>query len=372
MIAARSSITRQAIVRAAAFALPLLAIAAGPRSRAQDVIVVEGGGAVVQRQADVAVGEAIVEGAPPGAVEAEAGVVEGPGGFVAVELVPADAAQVVEGVAIADAQPAQVLTPEEQLRQAVDQQAAQFEPLFRSELNSQLDLIRTLQGDIPAEARRGIVNAGEKAAKEAARRTSEIVHAPQRAQIQHRAADAGGIVAGVVRGFLGLNRPRPQPQRPADVERFDGIHHVAAALADSLEEQVGDAAARAFEAEMARRDERRRQAVVHKVVALLDDDLCLTSEQAEAIGEALLAQWDESLVAATGMNVMNGDRRVYPGLPRALVVPHLTAAQRERFGGADENDTEQMYRQHWGRMGQINRLQRVTTIDRDAWWPYDP
>lgn len=326
-------------------------------TRAQEVAVQVQPGVV-----DAAVAE-------EGVVAGVQAIVIGDGGIVVgAAVVPA---QVEEGEN-GDFPPAAVLSPEEQLRQAVDQQAAQFEPLFRSELNSQLDLIRTLQGDIPGEARRSIVNAGEKAAKEAARRTSEIMHAPQRAQILNQPADAGGIVAGVVRGFLGLNRPRPQPQRSVEEERFDGVHHVAAALADSLEEQVGDAAARAFEAEMTKRDERRRQAVVRRVVALLDDDLCLTSEQAEAIGAALVEQWDESLLAVTGMNVVNADRRVYPGLPRALVVPHLTAAQRERFGGAEENDTEQMYRQHWGRMGQINRLQRVTTIDRDAWWPYDP
>lgn len=340
----------------------LAAIAAGWHSAAgttcaQDV--------AVQIQAQVMDAAVAEEGVEPGL---QAVVIDGETVVVGEAVAPV---QGQEG-AIGDAQPAEALSPEQQLQQAVEQQTAQFLPLFRSELNSQLDLIRTIQGDIPEAARLGIVRAGENAAKEAARRTSEVMHAPQRAQIRV-IPNAGGIVAGVVRGFLGLNRPQPRPAPPPDEERFDGTHHLAAALADSLEEHVGDGAARAFEAEMVKRDERRRQAVVHKVVATLDDDLCLSSEQAEAIGEALLAEWDESLMAVTAFNfVTNGDRKAYPGLPRKVVVPHLTAAQRQRFGGTDENDNEQAYRQHWARMGPVNRLQRVNGIDRDPWWPNEP
>lgn len=373
MTAVRSCTRASSMVRVAAALTPhLLAIAGGLPARAQDVIVVDVGGDVAQAKPEIAAGRVIVVEAPAGPAGAEDVAPEEPMGVVEVRVLPADGAigLHVDDVIAGEVQPPGALTPEEQQRLMIAQQIAQLEPPFTSELNSQLELIRTLRDDIPEETRRRIVAAGEAAAKEAAKRTGELAFAQQQVpQRQVIRLNAGDVVAGAVRGLLGLGpRQVNQPAEPPGSERFDGAHHLAAALGDSLEEHLGESVAREFEAQMLARDERLHRAVVHKIVSLLDDDLCLSSQQAEAIEAALVAGWNDSMHAATMQHFFGDGKRSYPGLPRTVVVPHLDAAQRERFGGEKETETERMVRDTWSRMWQVNRLQRNEAIDRDPWW----
>jgi hypothetical protein len=223
---------------------------------------------------------------------------------------------------------------EVQRRQQIKQQATHWEQQLNKRLYGDLELIRSVSGDIPRDARKAIARDGEKAVKEAAVWLAELQFGGRKG-VQNNASDD-----------------------PAEL--------VSTALAKSLAEHVGGPQAAAFTRQIAERSERRQTAAVHAIVAVLDGELFLTAAQREQIERALLGKWSDAMtVGLEGMHFVDG-RRVLPGLPADCVSPHLTESQRKLFtvqeNGAGNGAAQ---RQTWMRMNALNSAQSAA---RDPWW----
>lgn len=231
-----------------------------------------------------------------------------------------------------------------QRRQQVKQQAAHWEQQLHKVLRGDLELVRTLCGDLPRESRRAIVAAGETAVKEAALRMAELQMGDQ----HRREGDHG---------------PESTPPRsPVDA--------VSDAVSRSVATHVGGPRAEAVAGELAARAGRRRQSVIHELVAALDAEVFLTSGQREVIERDLERQWNDGMaVAVEGMHRTDG-RRTFPGVPADCIVPHLSPQQRQRLPMPDLDRRPEALaarrRQAW--MHELNTLNTVQTPARDGWW----
>ena len=263
-----------------------------------------------------------------------------------------------------------------QRRQQIKQQATHWEQQLTKLLYGDLELIRSMSGDIPRDARRAIAQAGEQAVKEAAVRLAELQFGGPRRRPE---AGLGGIVINglgklIVNGNVILNGQKIVAGQPVADGRQGGENDasgdpaelVSTALAKSVAEHVGSAQAAAFTRQIAERSERRRAVAVHAIVAVLDGELFLTAAQREQIERSLMEKWDDAMpVALEGMHWVDG-RRVFPGLPADCVSPHLTESQRKLFtaqGNGGGNGASQ--RQTWMRMNALNSVQPAA---RDPWW----
>lgn len=294
---------------------------------------------------------------------------------VEVTVAPAEAAMPAD-VAGEDGLPDGPLTPEAQRRRMILQQAAQFEPMVRQHLVADLQLLRTLKGDLPLEARRAIGRAGESAVKETAILASETMNPEQERQhlpVQPDLGEMVNAVADTINGLLGIAPPAPKaPIAAVASVPPDPFDHLRTALMAGVVDHVGEDVAALFAAELANREDRRRQAVVRRVVAMLDEDLFLTSAQQAAIEAALGGEWDERIdIAADSQMEMNG-RKVYVGLPYDRVLPHLTAAQQARLGdGKESGEMLQMNRLNWLHTRlwrRMNMMNVFPATERDPWW----
>lgn len=274
-----------------------------------------------------------------------------------------------------ESQPAGPLSPEVQRQQMIQQQALQFEPMVRAHLLADLQLLRTLKRDLPLEARRAIGRAGQIAVKETAILVSESMNPKQEQQPAAAQSDLGEMVnavADTINGLLGFAPPAPALPPAAEPSALpDPFDHLHTALMAGVVEHVGDEGATQFAAELAKREERRRQAVVRRVVAMLAEDLFLTSRQQESIEAALGREWDERIdIAADSQMEMNG-RKVYVGLPYDRVLPHLSAAQQARLGdGKESGEMLQMNRLNWlhTRLWRRMNMMNVFPATEDPWW----
>jgi hypothetical protein len=223
---------------------------------------------------------------------------------------------------------------EVQRRQQIKQQATHWERHLTKLLYGDLELIRSVTGDIPRDARRAIARDGEKAVKQGALWLAELQ-------------------------FGGGNQ---REENASD----DPVSLVSTALAKSLAEHVGSPQAAAFTGQIAERSERRQAAAVHAIVAVLDGELFLTAAQREQIERSLLEKWSNTMtVVLEGMHIVDG-RRVFPGLPADCLSPHLTESQRKLFivqENAAGNGGAQ--RQTWMRMNAFDSAQPAV---RDPWW----
>lgn len=275
----------------------------------------------------------------------------------AVEFAPAQAEDVVvakakdrDGAEAKDEDPAVV-----QRRQQIKHQAAHWEQQFTKLLYGDLELMRSLCGDLSRESRRAIARTGEQMAKEAAVQLAELQFGGRQFQQQVEANGKRRIVFESVEDESG---------KTAD----DPVSLVSEALRKSLAEQAGDEKARAFAKELIARSDRRKAAMVHEIVAALDADLFLTATQREEIERALLGKWDDRMGnALQGIHMVNG-RRVFPDLPDECIRPHLTELQRERFVAAPQpvGGARAWHAQAW--MRTMNLLNNVQPADRDPWW----
>jgi hypothetical protein len=223
---------------------------------------------------------------------------------------------------------------EVQRRQQIKQQATHWEQQLTKLLYGDLELIRSVTGDIPRDARKAIARDGEKAVKQGALRLAEL--------------QFGG----------GKRAKEKAPDDPTEL--------VSTALAKSLTEHVGSPQAAAFTRQIAERSERRQTAAVHAIVAVLDGELFLTAAQREQIERSLVGKWSDAMtVGLEGMHFVDG-RRVLPGLPADCISPHLTESQRKLFtvqeNGAGNGAAQ---RQTWMRMNALNSAQSAA---RDPWW----
>ena len=227
-----------------------------------------------------------------------------------------------------------------QRRQQIKQQATHWEQQFTKMLYGDLELLRAVCGDLPRESRRAIATSGEQAAREAALQMAELQIPP-------------------------LAEPKPDAEKSPD----NPVTIPSAALTKSVAEHVGSEQAKAFAEQLTRRDDRRKAAIIHEIVAVLDSELVLTASQREEIERSLRQQWNDSMMMTLqGIETANGIR-VFPGLPGACVSPHLTKAQRQRFlPQPDANRQQRVAWQHQAWMQTVNMLNNVQPAGRDPWW----
>lgn len=234
--------------------------------------------------------------------------------------------------------PAQV-----QRRQQIKQQTTHWEQQFTKMLYGDLELLRVACGDLPRESRRAIATSGEQAAREAALQMAEL----QMGGRQRRA------------------KPKPDAEKSPD----NPVTVLSAALAKSVAEHAGSEQAAAFAEQLARRDDRRKAAMIHEIVAVLDGELVLTASQREEIERSLREKWNDSMAMTLQGIHMNNGLRVFPGVPGACVSPHLTNAQRQRFvPQPDANRQQRGAWQHQAWMQTVNMLNNVNPVGRDPWW----
>jgi hypothetical protein len=235
---------------------------------------------------------------------------------------------------------------EVQRRQQIKQQATHWEQQFTKMLYGDLELLRVVCGDLPRESRRAIATSGEQAAREAALQMAEL----QMGGRQRRGRRA---------------EPKPDAEKSVD----NPVTILSAALTKSVAEQAGSEQAKAFAEQIAQRDDRRKAAMIHEIVAVLDGELVLTASQREEIERSLREQWNDSMaMGLQGIHMQNG-LRVFPGLPEVCVSPHLTMAQRQRF--VPQPDANRQHRgawQHQAWMQTVNMLNNVQPAGRDPWW----
>ena len=267
-----------------------------------------------------------------------------------------------------------LLTPEAAARQNIEQMAAQYEPMLMRVLQDDLELLRTLHGDLPVEARRAIVAAGEEAVKEGALAFSEAMNTPHVVPAPPQGV-AGGFLNAVGRAF-GLPIPE-EPARRADgadkaeakKKPIDPCRLVSDAVAASLVEQIGEEHGADFLDELSKREQRRRAATVRRLVGILDDELYLSAKQREAIEAAIGEKWDEGLAMALDHQMEINGRRIYPGLPYKRVLPHLTPAQQSKLGdGKQSREIMKSNRQGMMQSRFFRRANLAQQAERDPWW----
>lgn len=208
-----------------------------------------------------------------------------------------DALQTVLGRPVADVreQRRQQQALQAQQREMVQRQAKQFEQLLQPLLRSELELVRTLGGDLPIPARRDVLAAG-------------------RAAVAALAVDAA---AQQVNGGMNFTEVDPRSR----------LHReIASALAPHVAPDV----LAAYQREEARRVERRAAVARQRIVTKLDEQLELSVAQREAILADLVSGWEASWIRELedrGGLVVNNHRPA-PDYAEERIVPHLDETQR--------------------------------------------
>ena len=264
---------------------------------------------------------------------------------------------------------------EVQRRQQIKQQATHWEQQFTKMLYGDLELLRVVCGDLPRESRRAIATSGEQAARDAALQMAELqMGGRQRRGVQGGIVIQGGAVIVNGNAVINLNplaQPgrRAEPKPNAEKSPDNPVALLSAALTKSVAEHAGSEQAKAFAEPIAQRDNRRKAAMIHEIVAVLDGELVLTASQREEIERSLREQWNDSMAMTLQGIHMNNGLRVFPGLPGACVSPHLTKAQRQRFvPQPDANRQQRGGWQHQAWMQTVNMLNNVQPTGRDPWW----
>jgi hypothetical protein len=263
---------------------------------------------------------------------------------------------------------------EVQRRQQIKQQATHWEQQFTKMLYGDLELLRVVCGDLPRESRRAIAKTGEQAVKDAALQMAELQMGGRQRRLAQGIVIQGGAVVVNGKAVINMN-PLAQPGRPAkpkpDAEKSpdNPVTILSATLTKSVAEHVGSEQAKAFAEQIARRDDRRKAAMIREIVAVLDGELVLTASQREEIERSLREDWNDSMAMTLQGIHMNNGRRVFPGVPGACVSPHLTKAQRQRFvPQPDANRQQRGGWQHQAWMQTVNMLNNVNPAGRDPWW----
>jgi len=263
---------------------------------------------------------------------------------------------------------------EVQRRQQIKQQATHWEQQFTKMLYGDLELLRAVCGDLPRESRRAIATSGEQAAREAAQQMAELQMGGQQRRLAQGIVIQGGAVIVNGNAVINLN-PLAQPGRPAepepDAEKSpdNPVTILSATLTKTVAEHVGSEQSTAFAEQLAQREKRRKAAMIHEIVAMLDGELVLTASQREEIERSLREQWNDLMaMGLQGIQIHNGVR-VVSGVPGACVSPHLTKAQRQRFvPQPDANRQQRGAWQHQAWMMTVNMLNNVNPVSRDPWW----
>ena len=179
---------------------------------------------------------------------------------------------------------------------ALDAQAAQYVQQFRPMFRAEYYFIRNTCG-LNTDQRTQLARLGETAVKAAAR---QFVEAQQK-------MDARGWRPGT---------DYPDPRKLVEQE----LTRVMSPLLSHDQESR-------YKAELEKRAASRKQVVIDNLVAKLDGDLILTSEQRTRLVEALSANWKDAWGQSLEM-LMNIDS-FFPNIPDQVVAPILTDNQKE-------------------------------------------
>jgi hypothetical protein len=131
--------------------------------------------------------------------------------------------------------------------------------------------------------------------------------------------------------FVNVAGQRSVPETPdpeIDLER---------AIAAVVKKHVSAELWTAYEADLQRRREARRDAGVRFLMMVLDDDLLLSTEQHDKLARALTSHWQNSWSSI--MNLTYNGNAILPDIPDTVVKPVLDTAQynnwqsKTRYGG---------------------------------------
>jgi len=201
------------------------------------------------------------------------------------------AANVVQGVV---ARPIPAQTKEAQIQQL----AQRLRPLLRVEYH----FLRAVC-ELNQEQRRQVARAGERGLKEAAARNL-------------------GVINNGVQVFV-AGQAVPPEARVNDPRK-----HIQEVLAKALKE-VSSKEADQYARELQRREEHTKLVAIRNIVARLDKELLLTSDQRDAIAESLSSGWNDSW----GLSVqalVNIDH-YFPAIPDSYIVPSLNSVQKDAW-----------------------------------------
>ena len=179
---------------------------------------------------------------------------------------------------------------------ALDAQVAQYVPQFRPMFRAEYYFIRNTCG-LNTDQRKRLARLGETAVKAAARR---FVEAQQK----------------MMRGGWRPGTDYPDPRKLVEQE----LARVMSPLLSHDQESR-------YKAELEKRAASRKQVVIDNLVAKLDGDLVLSSEQRTRLVEALSANWKDAWGQSLEM-LMNIDS-FFPNIPDQVVAPILTDNQKE-------------------------------------------
>ena len=175
-------------------------------------------------------------------------------------------------------------------------QAAQYVQQFRPMFRAEYYFIRNTCG-LNTDQRKQLARLGETAVKAAAR---QFVEAQQK----------------MMRGGWRPGTDYPDPRKLVEQE----LTRVMSPLLSHDQESR-------YKAELEKRAASRKQVVIDNLVAKLDGDLVLTSEQRTRLVEALSANWKDAWGQSLEM-LMNIDS-FFPNIPDQVVAPILTDNQKE-------------------------------------------
>jgi hypothetical protein len=186
----------------------------------------------------------------------------------------------------------------------LDAQAAQFVQQFRPVFRTEYYFIRGTC-DLTPDQRRQLAELGEQAVQATARQFAEAQQKMMR----------GGWRPGV---------------KPPDAQKLleqELIKSIASFL--TPEQQYR------YKEEIEKRAASRRQVAVDNIVARIDQDLVLTTDQRGKLAAALLARWDDSWVQSLDM-LMNVEN-FFPSIPDDVVAPILSESQRDAWRRIPKN-----------------------------------
>ena len=186
----------------------------------------------------------------------------------------------------------------------LDAQAAQYVQQFRPMFRAEYYFVRNSCG-LNADQRRQLARMGETAIKAAAR---QFVEAQQKM---------------MVRGWQ-QNVEYPDPRKFIEQELSREVVGLLSAKQALL-----------YRAELEKRTASRKQVAIDNLVAKLDGDLVLTTEQRSKLVHALSANWKDSWCQSLEM-LQNIDS-FFPSIPDQVVTPFLSENQKQAWRGISKN-----------------------------------
>jgi hypothetical protein len=239
---------------------------------------------------------------------------------------------------------------EAQQREQAKQLAVHWEQQLSRLLFSHLELLRGICGDLPRDTRRAIAKAGEEMVKEA---TIALAEAQLGGRPMRRAAVAAGKPAGA---------RKPGPPTTVDI----AAARIADAIGKAVADRVGKEQAAAFAAELAARNDRRKQAAIEGCVAMVDAHVILSPAQREAISGSLSDRWNDEMLMKLRVVHRHHGRLIFDQAVNARIVPHLDDSQRKVFSGPAN---ERMEIHVGGQSPMADMLGRMNPpLPRDPWW----